>query len=326
MLNKLNPLFCIWIGLLFCAEDLKSQHQQHFSHFLFNQAQYNPASVGTRPYLSIDGLFRSQWLGINGAPGFQALSAQLPIPALKSGFGINIANETYGASRNTGMEVSVSRSIIERSFKLLGGISVGLAQNNLNGSELITPTGIYEDQIDHMDDLLSSENTIVWAPKIGFGLYFYDNNIRIGLSAKNFPAFKTKQGANSVYISEQNVNIHFNAAYRLEFRSGMALTTMLYMTTDGSNLQLNTGFMVSVLKSLDLGISVRGYNKLSIESLVGLIKYDVNPEFSIIYAYDYPILALNNKTVQSHEIGLRYKINRFFIKKGSKIIYNPRFL
>ena len=47
---------------------LEAQQDPQFTQYMYNTITVNPGYAGSRGHLSILGMHRSQWVGINGAP------------------------------------------------------------------------------------------------------------------------------------------------------------------------------------------------------------------------------------------------------------------
>jgi type IX secretion system PorP/SprF family membrane protein len=80
MVHKLS-LIKGFIGLVFILISMNSTAQQdpQYTHYMFNTLSVNPAYAGQRETLSVVGLHRSQWVGVDGAPITQSLSIHSPL-------------------------------------------------------------------------------------------------------------------------------------------------------------------------------------------------------------------------------------------------------
>lgn len=326
-MNKLLG-YCFILGVVIGIFNIevKGQYLPQYSQFVFNQSQINPAYIGTRPYLSLEAHVRTQWLGLEGGPKDQAFSAHLPIPAIKSGVGINLVNSFVGAERRSKLGLAYSYHLNKRGYLLALGARIGLIQKYLRSSDLITPEGIYGETIDHRDDLLSAESTYAFNPDFEIGVYFLKNRLELGAALVNLLAFPYKLGLNDAEIVKQYQNFHFFGSYLLDLGYNFKLMPQLMVQTDFNNLQTTFGSTIEFRELIQLGFLLRGYNNKNIDALIGMLAYKVNDNLKLIYSYDYALSELSTTTIQSHELGIHYKISNFYIKKGGKILYNPRFL
>jgi len=54
--------------LIVMATGVFAQQDPLFSQYMFNKLAVNPAYAGSREYLTVDALYRYQWVNIDGAP------------------------------------------------------------------------------------------------------------------------------------------------------------------------------------------------------------------------------------------------------------------
>ncbi len=77
-MNK-NIKFNIIVLILLGSSNVFSQQLPQFTQYMFNTISINPAYAGSRETLSLVGLHRSQWAGLDGAPTTQTLSIHSPL-------------------------------------------------------------------------------------------------------------------------------------------------------------------------------------------------------------------------------------------------------
>ena len=118
--------------LLFAAiagsGSLWGQQMPHYTQYMFNTMSVNPAYAGSRGQLSIAALYRSQWVGLDGAPKSQTLNLHSPIRNSKLGYGISIVNDEIGNGvvQETYFDAVVSYTIdVSREGKLSFGLKAG---------------------------------------------------------------------------------------------------------------------------------------------------------------------------------------------------------
>ena len=88
-------LFNCWIGV--------AQQLPQFTQYMYNTISINPAYAGSRETLSVVGLHRSQWVGLEGGPTTQTLSIHTPLRNEKIGLGLSIINdelESFDKTKN----------------------------------------------------------------------------------------------------------------------------------------------------------------------------------------------------------------------------------
>ncbi|MFI5135477.1 MAG: PorP/SprF family type IX secretion system membrane protein, partial [Chitinophagales bacterium] len=139
--------------LIICFYNAKSLAQQdpQFSQYFFNPFMYNPAYAGLDKALSLTAHLRTQWVGIDGHPFSQNVSAHTPVSLLHGGMGIEVLNEQAGAMRVTSASLAYSFIHKTRIGYFSIGASGGIVQAAIDGSQLRAPDGNYNNTIDHND-------------------------------------------------------------------------------------------------------------------------------------------------------------------------------
>ncbi len=320
--------FQILLALLFCAiTQVAAQNTPHFSQFLSAQSTFNPAYNGSQMGVNLEGIVRGQWLGIDGAPLSQTLSVHTPVPLFKSGIGLQVHNDLTGALRNSGLTVSYAYQLLQTKQSLLAiGISGGVFQQYLDGTQLVTPQGLYEDEVNHEDDLLSNNSTTTIAPNLNIGAYFQNEQLEIGLVAQNIIEPSFKNGLDEQIITQQKMTFNVYGSYTIDIGMRYLLRPFGSLITDMNNYQTNIGVIGTYDNFLSVGISFRGYNKNSVDALIGMLAYQISPKWQIGYAYDLTLSALRTATSQTHELTINYRLIDSFSSKSGNILYNPRFL
>lgn len=98
----------------------------------------NPAYAGSRGVLSIAGLHRSQWIGLEGAPKTQTLNFHTPVSD-RVGIGLSIVNDEIGNGTNqeTYFDGVFSYTIpLSREAKLSFGVKASAHLLNLDFNKL----------------------------------------------------------------------------------------------------------------------------------------------------------------------------------------------
>ena len=143
--------------LLFFFLSLKAQQPAHYSLYMFNRMHWNPAYAGLDHSLSFTGIFRKQWVDLNGSPTTQNINVHMPLYMTSGGIGLNLENDAFGAERIMTATLAYNYQAYLGSGILSFGVAGGMVQRTLDGSLLRTPDGIYTPDvpdIDHQDDIL----------------------------------------------------------------------------------------------------------------------------------------------------------------------------
>ncbi len=258
----------------------------------------------------------------------QAISADIPVPYLNSGWGITVVNSIEGALRTTNAHFVYSyHQKINSDFYISYGLGLGLLQQAVNSTELITPEGLYgENTISHNDLLLNNENFSGIAPSLNSGVLIRFKKIYAGIS------FDSGNFLNSSY-SDLNVSVATPVKIALishyEFMLGdsWSLIPSVQYKTGIKYHQFDVGVAADWNNFIELGINWRGYNKETFDAFVGIVALKLNEKLKFTYSYDYTLSEFNNISKGSHEIGIQYAI-KSLIRKPSDVkkIYNTRYL
>jgi type IX secretion system PorP/SprF family membrane protein len=87
--------------LLFTGLGVYAQQDAQYTNYMYNTININPAYAGSRGCLSVFGLHRTQWVGLNGAPVTNTFSIQTPIAGTNVGLGLGVVNDRIGPSERT---------------------------------------------------------------------------------------------------------------------------------------------------------------------------------------------------------------------------------
>ena len=75
------------LALWLVSSESNAQQDPQYTHYMYNTLSVNPAYAGQRETLSVVGLHRTQWVGINGAPQTQSLGIHSPLRNERIGLG-----------------------------------------------------------------------------------------------------------------------------------------------------------------------------------------------------------------------------------------------
>ena len=76
-----------------------SQQDSQYTQYIYNTMSVNSAYTGQRDVLSYSGLYRTQWVGIDGAPKTLTFGIHSPLKNENLGMGISIVSDQLGPIR-----------------------------------------------------------------------------------------------------------------------------------------------------------------------------------------------------------------------------------
>lgn len=297
---------------------------------MVDQTSINPAVLGADEAINLNFLHRSQWVGIDGNPKSQLLSASIPLANISGAAGVSLVNDMVGVERNTFVSLLYAYSIsLKNKGKLSAGVGVGFLQKSLDGTKLIAPEGDYsgDNAFSHNDNFIPETKEAGFAPDLSLGVHVKLKRFFAGVSATHLSSSGVKLNTtNGTTTIKQNRTYHAFAGYLWGVSKKVALKPSAYYKTDFVKTQIDFSTILSYKGNMWGGVSFRGYEHTSIDAVAAVFGFRLAKNFKVNYAYDISISNLGPYNSGSHEIGLSYRILMKDHSQPGKIIYNPRFL
>jgi len=298
------------ILLLLCGKTGYTQQDPNFTQYMYNAMSINPAYAGSRDVLSAAVLHRSQWLGFDGGPASQTLTAHSPIRDGEMGIGLNVVNDRIGVTQETDINAVYSYAIeVSRFTKLSFGLNAGVNMLNVDFNELnrLNPSDI--EFANNIENRLS--------PQVGLGALIYNDQYFIGLSV---PALlrNDRFTENSVDDATVRDRLHYylTAGVVFDISSSVKLKpSILLREVSGAPLlaELSTNFLIN--EKFTVGAAYRLNSSFS-----ALSAFQVNNSILVGLAYD-----RNTSTFSNYNDGSLEFFARFELFKRYKRMYTPRF-
>jgi len=318
--NKLLMLFIV-VGSYLLTEQVNAQQDAQYTQYMYNTISVNPGYAGSRGVMSIMGLYRSQWIGLDGAPTTQTLTINSPIGrSNRMGLGISAVNDNIGPTDETFFAIDFSYTIpVSEGGKLSFGVKAGGHLLNVDFQKL-NQFGITQNQIDN-----TFNNPIgnKFSPNFGIGLYYHTKKSYIGLSAPNvletehFDESVLSEDANATtLIAKERINYYLIAGHVFTLSSDFKLKpAILSKLVFGSALQVDVSANLLMYDRVTLGLAYRWSAALS-----ALAGFQINDSLFLGIAYDRETTELVQFNNGSFEVMLRFDL----FKKYDKYI-TPRF-
>lgn len=284
-----------------------SQQDAQYTQYMYNTINVNPAYAGSRGVMSIFGLHRTQWVGLEGAPTTNAFSINSPIENSNLGVGLSFVNDKIGPTVENTISADLSYTIqTSETYKLSFGIKGTANLFNLDVNKLNPENA--------SDPLLQNLNND-FSPNVGAGIYLHSDKLYLGASVPNF--FETKRyDDNSVAVYKERLNMYFIGGYVFDITPNLKFKpAFLTKVVEGAPLQLDVSGNVLINEKLTLGLAWRW--SAAVSAMAG---FQVSDGLFIGYGYDLETTKLANYNSGSHEIFLRFEL----FKRQDKIV-SPRF-
>lgn len=271
------------------------QQDPQFTQYNYNTMTANPGYTGSRGHLAILSLYRSQWVGIDGAPKTITFGIDSPVGKF-DGLGLSIIQDELGPSEETYIDGNYAHTLIvnRKGDRLALGIKAGVRFFSLDWSK-----GLFRDPEAIFNENVNSR----LLPTIGAGLFYYTKRGYLGLSVPNF---FTNEHYDEIQESESLERMHFfliggyvfNLNPDLKFKPSFYVKHVL-----GAPLAVDVSASFLMHETLTLGANYRWDDSVS-----ALLGFQVSPRINIGYAYDYSINDLNSYNSGSHEVFLRFQL------------------
>jgi type IX secretion system PorP/SprF family membrane protein len=310
--------------LLAAAANSYAQQPAQYSLYMMDPLRWNPAYAGLDHSLSVTGLYRKQWAGLDGSPTGQSLSAHLPIYATRGGFGLQVQNDALGANRRSSGQINYNYQWEVGEGILSLGAGLGLVQWRLDGNRLRTPQGRYDEPgvFDHEDAILPISTETGSLIALSAGAYYQSERFFAGASVDNLNSPSVAMG---LYTYQLARAYYASAGMRLELNSNWSLEPSVWLRSDIVQTQTDISLLVRYNNTIFAGPSFRGYSRETADAVAAIVGLKVNEQLTVAYAYDIPLSALRSVHSGSHELGVQYNLNkRIGAGRLPGIIYHPR--
>ena len=319
--------YYLHLFLLLFASSLFGQQVPQFSMYSLNPYSFNPAYAGLESTLVATGVYRQQWSGLTGAPVTQHINAHLPFYAISSGVGIRLENDVIGAHNTSQVSLSYDYHLdINRNTLLSIGFSAGYLQYVLDGTKLRAPEGTYDDpDFSHNDLVIPEGKERVGAPVFETGIFLLSKKYEIGVSLQ--PVFAAKLGSNAIGFAIKPIphGIVYGA-YNIDLVENLALKPSFLVKSDLVQTQAEISLLAKWKDNIFAGSSFRGFGNTSKDAFIIIAGLKLNDKTTLAYSFDVPLSPLSSVNRGSHELLLRYSLNKpIGVGKLPPIIYNPRF-
>ncbi len=306
-----------------------SQQLGQYTMYMLNNYRSNVAYAGLDNSLSATGVFRGQWVGLEGSPTMQNVNVHMPMYYIKGAVGLNIENITLGAEQNLSATISYAyHKPVGDNGILSFGAGGGIYQKSLDGSILRTPGGNYDENIpviNHNDLLLTEGKQGAITPIFNAGVYFQTEKIEIGASANNIIEPKINLNDNINFQLKRHYLL--TLAYNWNMSNLLSIQPTIIAKSDLIETQIEISTIVTYNDNIFGGATFRGYSKNTIDAAAFIAGIKLSEKITLAYSYDLTLSPYNSVSNGSHEILINYNLNK---KIGAgvppRIIHNPRFL
>ena len=295
------------VFLVLASLSLHAQQDPQFTQYMYNTISVNPAYTGSRGHLSILGMHRSQWVGINGAPTSQVLAIDGPV-GNNVGLGLVLTNDELGPSNEVFMDANFSYTVkLDADDKRLSfGLKGGGRIFNVDFSKGLTenPDVAFQNNIENK-----------FFPTIGAGVYYHTKKGYLGFAVPNFFSEEHYDGTVQE-IATERLHYFLIGGKVMDVSADLKFKPAFFVKwVPGAPVIADVSANMMIRETLTLGLAYRWDDSVS-----GLLGVQISPAFSLGYSYDRTTTDLRNYNSGTHEVFLRFEL-----KSVDKKMKSPRF-
>jgi len=272
------------------------QHAPTMSQYMINGVSINPAFAGTNDVLSLMLSARKQWVGLNGAPTTEVLTAHGPCVNERFAVGAQIFQDNVGVVKSTGISTMYSYYVPTDNGRLYYGLSGGLYFLRTSLSQL-NPT-------DQGDPLLEVDPPVGLLPQFGTGVLYRSKKMFASLSVPFLLSHELSANGTKFVArhSLSNYNLFAGGGAEFELAESLLLRpSFLFKTHVSSGSQIDINMLFAIKERFEVGCSWRIK-----DAVIGIVKMSINDKMYATYSYDYTLSELRSFNSGSHEISLNY--------------------
>ncbi|WKZ65235.1 MAG: type IX secretion system membrane protein PorP/SprF [Flavobacteriales bacterium] len=302
-----------WMGTalaLFLGTALFAQQDPQFTQYMFNLLALNPAYAGSSDRVSLKALTRHQWVGFEGAPTTQTLTAHSPVFNESFALGGTIMRDAHGPITQYTFMVDAAYRMFLGESKLAFGLKGGLNLFQGRFTELNPLTA--------GDQVFQQNVNTKLDPQFGFGIMWYSDRHYLGISTPKLLRTEFFQTDSLAFVSQPGQRPHYFLSGGYVFDLGLYhkfKPTFLVKAVQGAPVSFDLSANVLFFEKFWLGAMYR-----HTDAVGALAQYHITNDLTIGYAYDFPLSPLRNYSGGSHEIMLGLELG-----KPAKGIRSPRY-
>ncbi|MCB0542219.1 MAG: type IX secretion system membrane protein PorP/SprF [Saprospiraceae bacterium] len=293
----------IYLPIICCClyVTLQAQQEPQYTQFMFNKLAFNPAYAGSFESPTIMAIYRSQWMGLEGAPETQIISYNQRAARNRVGIGGHLARNTIGITRTLTFNIDYAYRVPLRRGYLSAGVQPSIRH-------------LYQDWTDprlnasqKFDGAIPTEPKSKIVANVGFGVFYtgykwyagaaaprlinnsidfadYGGNLSREVLHLNAMGGLTFDVAEELVITPQvllkyvanspfDADINISALFRNKFYGGLTYRTGGDTNGTGESVDALAGIQATenlfFCLSYDIGLTrLRKYNNGSVEAMV----------------------------------------------------------
>ncbi len=287
---------------------LFAQQDVSFSQYFFNPLYINPAYAGSRGVFSGTMVYRTQWVGLEGAPTTESVGMHGMVPNSNVGLGLQFYNDNTGPLTTTDVSAIFAYHLpLSDDMKLSFGIegcmdNLSIAMNRIALENQADPT-------------FNAGSASAWVPDANAGLYLYKDRFFAGFSVKHLlqPNFGM-EGDYSSTSAQLYRTYYLTSGFVTNFSENLGIRpSILLKYVQGAPIDLDIDASLIFYNKLYLGAGLRTDKRIDVNGMDNIVvlsvEYDVANLIRFGYSYDFYPSHDGNYMYGTHEIMLGWDLN-----------------
>lgn len=282
-------------GLLSFSQVLAQQDPQ-YTQYMYNPATINPAYAGSVDHLQFFGLYRTQWVGLEGAPKTAYLSGTTPLTDNGLGMGFHFKNDHLGVMDENSLSIDLAYTVdLNYQYKLAFGLKGTGSLLDVNYDKL----HIYDGSDPVAEDNIKNK----FSGNVGAGVYLYSDKAYVGLSVPMILSSNVYND-NDYRVMKEKTHFYLMGGYVFELNPQLQFKpAALVKVMTGAPLQVDVTANFLFYEKFTLGAAYRWDASVS-----GLAGFQVSDGLFIGYTYDADTSKLAKYHSGSHEIFMKFEL------------------
>lgn len=287
------------ILIVFISMSIQAWSQQDpvYTQYMNNLMSVNPAYTAVRGVGSFSGIFRNQWVNLEGAPKSTSLTFSMPVDSFHMGLGVDFLYDYT-------IPLSTSELYLNYSYK------IKLADSSFLSFGLKAGVDFLEARLSRLDRYhLDDEYILGYGDfnrlffNTGIGVFWYNERFYAGLSIPRLLENQYNRDVTTVKAASREKQHYFlhgactiDLSPKVKFKPG--LTTIM---TAGAPVTADFDFSFLFYKRVWFGMMYR------ISDAVGAYtQLQINDNFKLGFSYDYSHTRIHEFQAGTFEFMLRY--------------------
>jgi len=288
-----------------------SQQDPMYTLYLNDPILVNPAYAGSRGDLSMNGVFRKQWVGMDWQPTTTSITVNSPFFNYKIGIGFSFMNDKIGPMQQTGIYLDYAYHLrFNNNRNLSLGLKAGFTNFDLDLLNLTTTSwDLYVQSNDKPNRFL---------PNFGIGAYYYTDWYYFGFSIPLLLKNSLRDAENTLEIvgrEDRTIFISAGMVFDLLPPIIKLKPTIMARTIFGAPPSVEVSATAIFYDRVWFGLLYRFGDAIAAHA-----RFQVNNQIQIGYSYDLTNTDLRPHNKGTHEIMLNY----LFTRRGQRIL-SPRY-